>query len=312
LSAPRNAAAFAALAGTCAALAGCLVSYDLPEFDELARTSHYRTILLEEDYSLYSPFDGIATRDYAQLVVRHRAELLELFGIESAPPTLVELRPTEGIGVDVEAEGNGLRILAASTEPHDGVLGWAPGNHVVIAVDAPQKVRLADGREIEGAWNASTFESTIRHELAHAAVFLSGVEDGGWLHEGMAHAVQWLPVEDGRFRLEPRPEQLAWASASPREARSLERLVAWRQSLPPTDGDVEVRLLAFSLVAFWFEREGSPRVRDGFPRLAALGRAEIVALEPEWSAWLDALAAAQASAKPAPFNPSAERRSARP
>ena len=296
MSAARNAAALAALSGMCSALAGCLVSYELPEFDKLARTSNYRTILLEADYSMYSPFGGNATRDYALLVERHRAELLELFGVEAAAPTLVELRPTDGIGVDFEAEGNGIRVLAASREPHDGVLGWAPGNHVVIAVDAPQKVRLADGREIEGAWNASTFESTIRHELAHVAVFLSGVEEGGWLHEGMAHAVQWLPLEDGRFRLEPQPEQLAWASASPREARSLEWLVAWRQSYPPTESDVAARLLAFSLVAFWFEREGSPSVRDGFPRLAALGRKQIMALEPEWSAWLDALAAAPASA----------------
>ncbi len=270
-------------------LAACAASWTLEEFDALARTSGARTIVLEEDLSLYSPYDPLRTREYVELFRAQRAEVFALLGVEGAAPTLVQLEPSQGLGASVTVEGNDIHVHELSTEPHGGLLGYAPGNRVVLAVDPPQTIELADGRTISSGMAASMFASTIRHELAHVAVFLRGIGEGGWLHEGVAHAVELAQVADGRLLLEPPPEQLSWAARIPREQRSLATLADWRQTLPPTDDDRRARLLAFSLTLFLLERDGAP-LAEALPRLATLGRRELVALEPAWSAWLERFA----------------------
>ena len=219
-----------------------------------------------------------------------------------APPTVVQLHPNPGLGAELYTEGNRIGVRSLSLDPDGGFTGRAPGNRVILEVDPPQVLQLEDGRSLPGAFDASMFERTIRHELTHVAVFLLGVEEGGWLHEGLAHAVAEMPVADGRLQPDPSHALLALAARLPREERSLPWLLAWQQRLPVTEADHAARALACSLVLFVLEHDGAPSLREGFPRLAARDRASLLALEGEWSAWLDRCAKADDRA-PTPREP---------
>ena len=271
-----------------AALGACTRRYTLPEFDALARTTSARTILLEERVSLYSPYDWARTRSYLEVIEKERAAVFELFGVESEEPTVVWLRVDPKLGVQVAVEGELLRIESVSMETHDGILGHADGSVVEIRVAPLDEVQLPGGRTITGTFDVSMYADTIRHELAHAAAFQRGLHGRGWLEEGLAHAVAWLPIEGGRLRMEPPPERLRVAAALPRELRSIANLLAWEQHFPPTDEDRASRLLAFSLVAFLLEREASP-FRERVVRIAAFDEDRLLALQDAWSEWLDGI-----------------------
>jgi hypothetical protein len=49
-------------------LAACRTHDSLPEFDALARTSTAHTIVFEDGFSLYSPYDPIPTRQFLPLI----------------------------------------------------------------------------------------------------------------------------------------------------------------------------------------------------------------------------------------------------
>jgi hypothetical protein len=272
--------------------AACATSIPLGRVDQLARATGARTILLEQQFALYSPYDLIRTRAYLERIETGRAEVFGLFEVESEQPLTVWLRVDPELGVHASVEGDRMRIESVSMETHDGVLGEAEGSVVVIRVAPLDVVTLSDGRTITGTFDVSMYDGTIRHELAHAAAFLLGVYGKGWLKEGLAHVVEWIPIEGGRLKLDPVPEELRRAAGLPAELRSLDRLLAWEQALPPTDDDRAARLLACSLVAFLLEWERAPRFRDGILHIAALDDARILALQDDWSTWLDGFASA--------------------
>jgi hypothetical protein len=160
---------------------------------------------------------------------------------------------------------------------------------MVIEVAARKVMTLADGSPLVNLLGATMYKDTIRHELTHLATNLLGLRGDDWLREGIAHAVEWIPIEDGRFDLDPVPESLHKA-ASLREHGDLARILAWKQSFPPIERDRLARALAHSLVIFLIEREGAPSLREGLLRVAAYPPARIHAQEADWSTWLDGLA----------------------
>ena len=272
-------------------LAACVSSSSLERVDELARATGARTILLEEHVSLYSPYDLLRTRGYLERVEAERAAVFELFGVESEQPIKVWLRVDPELGVHASIEGDRMRIESVSFETHDGILGEADRGVVVIRVAPLDVVSLPDGRTITGTFDVSMYADTIRHELAHVAAYLLGVGGHGWLQEGLAHVVQWIPVENGRLRMDPLPEELKVAAGMPAEVRSVDSLLAWEQSFPPTDEDRAARLLAFSFLAFLIEREGAP-FREAVLRIAALDETRVRVFQDAWSDWLDGIAGA--------------------
>lgn len=281
------------LAASLAALGACTREYTLREFDAIARTAPVRTIVLEQRFSLYSPYDLLGTREYVPLITAQQAEVFALFGVAAETPLPILLQTNEGLGADFTLEGDRMSINSISMQPHGGVLGRAGEDAVVIEVAPAQTMRREDGTEIKGYLGASMYTSTIRHELAHIAANLLGIGGGSWLREGIAHAVEWLPAEGERLRADSPPEQLKVLARLPREQRSIAALLDWEQRLPPTDDDGVARLLAFSFAAFLLERETGP-FREGALRIAALDEEHLLALEDAWSEWLDAIAAVPA------------------
>jgi len=282
-------------ASTLLALAACTAPDALVRFDELARTGPARTIVLEQDFSLYSPYDLHATREYVSLIAAQKAEVFALLGVESPAPIVVHLRETEGIGTSITVIGNQMRVDELTMEPHDGVLGWA-GEELVVRVAPAQKIRLEDGREITGLLAASMYGNTLRHELVHFAARQAGLPREPWLNEGLAHALEWIPIDAGRFVLAPVPPCLSAAASLAPGPGVLDPLFAWQQAYPATDSDREARMLGLALVVFLLEREPAP-LREGLRRVAALEREQLLALEPAWLAWLAGFAEDSSSAE---------------
>jgi len=274
--------------------AACASPGSIGRVDQLARATGARTVLLEEHFSLYSPYDLLRTREYVELVETQRAAVFELFGVQSEEPLVLWLRLDERMGVHASITDDRMRIESVSLETHDGILGEAGDGVVVVRVAPLDVIPLPDGRTITGTFGAGMYEDTLRHELAHVAAALLGLRERAWLAEGLAHVVEWIPIEDGHLRLDPPPEALKRAARLPPETRSLEDLLDWKQHFPPSDDDGAKRILACSLTAFLVAREGVP-FREALLRVAALDERRILALQGDWSEWLDAIAKASST-----------------
>lgn len=265
----------------------CATGPSMNELDARVRESGAKTIVLGERLSLYSPYDLIRTRQYLELIEKQREEVFALFGVENERPLVVQLHPNESLGVQFSVEGDRIGVKSISEVTDERVNGQATIDLVIVEVDPIQVLHLGDGRALPGAFEASMYADTIRHELTHVATTLLGSSLNNWLSEGVAHAVELIPIENGRFGLDPVPEVLSETAKLPHESRSLEALLDWRQGFPVTSEDVSARRLALSLVLFALERDGAPTLREGVLRLATRDRREFLALAAEWSAWLD-------------------------
>lgn len=273
-------------------LASCATRLTQREFDDLARTLESRTVVFERALTLYSPYDPRTTHGYLDVIEAERASLFALFEVESAEPILVWLQPSADMGLDATLEGGQLRLRGISSSPADGILGHALGETIVVRVAPEQILAASDGRTLRTTPDPTTHRSTIRHELAHVATNLLGVSRRCWLTEGLAHAVQWIPIEDGRFQLDPMPESLQQAASLAPDARTFDEMLAWEQGFPPTDLDRRMRLLALSFVVFAVDRQQAPSLRERVLSVAALDDAGVRSLQAGWAAWLGSFAAA--------------------
>src|SRR6185503_16411208 len=119
--------------------AACASPGSIGRVDQLARATGARTVLLEEHFSLYSPYDLLRTREYVELVETQRAAVFELFGVQSEEPLVLWLRLDERMGVHASITDDRMRIESVSLETHDGILGEA-GDGVVVVRVAPLDV----------------------------------------------------------------------------------------------------------------------------------------------------------------------------
>ena len=267
-----------------------------PHVTALPRVTHQEGQPNVDDLSLYSPYDPLQTHLFLEEIEKQRKEVFSLFDVRRSQPVLVWLQVNAGMSMEVRVEGNAIRPEAIHFEPHGGLHGYAGGRAMVLQVADAKVLRLEDGREITSFLGATMYTATIRHELTHVATNLLGVRAGDWLKEGIAHAIGDIPVVDGHLRLEPVPKILDSAAALSRESRSIDRLLAWRQSIPPVEGDVSARLLSCALVVFLLEEE--PDLQQGVLRLAAMDENRIRSFQDAWSAWLDRLPEEPGSASP--------------
>jgi len=277
-----------------AALAGCAAP-GIEEIDALARSTGARTILIEEDVSLYSPYDPVRSRLFLDEIRAQRAAVFGLFGLPPGEPVVACLVLNAGLFVDATLEGDQLRVQRFSMEPVDGVLGRARHDQFSLEVDKPQALRRPDGVEVQGFLDVGMYTDTIRHELTHIATTRLGVRGAPWLREGIAHAVEWVPIRAESLDLDPLPEVLRFARDLPHGPADFEALLAWQQSFPPTEHDTDARLLAISFLTFLLTREPELPLREAFARVAALDAAALRARYPAWCAWLEALPAPAAA-----------------
>jgi hypothetical protein len=273
------------------ALAAC-ATLPLTELDELLRSTDTRTVVFGDKLSIYSPYDSGRTHQFVAPLEAQRAQVFELFGVASPLPLIFFLRIDPQLGVQTSAAGGDrMRIDGISTSTHDRILGTADGRLLTLRVARVDEIQLEDGRTITGSFGVEMYTNTIRHEITHAALTLLGVKDRDWLGEGLAHAVEWIPIEDGHFlSVPPRAQLLAAARL---ESRPLTELLEWKQSYPVAESDPPMRLLALALVTFLVERQSAPTFRERALCVAGLGDQEILALEAEWSTWLDGIARAE-------------------
>ncbi len=271
-------------------LSACRSAPTLQEIDQPARRTQAQTIVLSEKLSVYSPYEWFATKDFTELIESELDSVFELFEIEPEVPVLIWLRPHEEMGLDLTVEPGRFSNEGVSLAPESGILGFAVEREVVVHVPPVQYVIAADGRRIPGTLAASMFQDTIRHELAHVASLRTGLRCAPWLCEGIAHLVEWVPMEQGSPVLDPVPEELELAASIPAQLRSIDRMLAWHQDMQQgTNEDRLMRVQALSFVTFFLQKERAPTFREGIERLAAVEDDQVRELEPEWSGWLDGL-----------------------
>src|SRR5436190_8483810 len=86
--------------------ASCVSRMDLSDLDQLERSLDARTVALERDYTLWSPFTLAQTREWVALVDEELAASRALLCPASSPRPLLVLVPVEGLGPQFEAVGD--------------------------------------------------------------------------------------------------------------------------------------------------------------------------------------------------------------
>jgi hypothetical protein len=276
-----------------AGLAGCGTTLSLRELDRLNRSTDALTIVLDPAFSLYSPFSAVATLDYRGLASSEVALVTGLFALEPTEPIPIFLQAVEGIRPRVSMDGGVFRVDSVAEHPLHGVEGVSGRDLVVVYVEPPFTTMSDDGRRLEGSWSADEYRGTLRHELVHYCAGLAGLDGDLWFNEGLAHAVQLGASETagGVLVRTHQPTRVA-AARLPDERRSLARVLSARENVPAIQAgkehpDPDVRLIATSFFYFLLERRPEPGFRESVRAIRALSRAELLALEPAWQAWLE-------------------------
>ncbi len=275
-----------------AALGSCRSQASLGQLDPIGRPTEARTVLHEDGITLYSPYELEPTRDFFALIQAERDAVFGLFHAQKNPPVLVVLELDEGMGIELTGQAAERRVQGISLAPEGGRVGYSGEDMVVIRVAPLRDLPAPEGGSIQGMLAPETYRQTIRHELAHIISSRSSALRTDWLSEGIAHLVEWSAIEEGRPVLDPAPERLRALGGVPRDERPLRKMLGWKEgSGRATRADLEARLLAFSFVAFFLEAERAGSLREGIVRLESLRDEDVLDLEPEWSSWLEGLAA---------------------
>ncbi len=280
---------------------GCTVRIPLDSLAEDLRGNDVRTMSMYEGFTLVSPYDPIRTAQIGRVVSEELGAITSLFGITVDEPIFVELRPVPMDDVEVEAMPGGHYQLVGDVRPptHHGVAGAAGSlqstgrSAVIIYVAEDRDVQTTDGRVVPIRLDFC-YRDTIRHELAHIAHHLLGIEtDETWLSEGIAVTVEAMEMHSGRLRHVELPKELLFAMQVHRK-HSLNDLLRWRENIAEIVADEsrvfrEGRPLAMSLVRFVIETRPDLTFPEAIRYLASLQRSEIASLDARWHAWLDSL-----------------------
>ncbi|HVS18964.1 MAG TPA: hypothetical protein VMT18_10225 [Planctomycetota bacterium] len=297
-------ARLAALFAACA-LAGCR-GLSLAEVDDLQDGIGVRTVLREERFTLWSPLDVETSRAWAELVARELPAVEGAFDPARLVPERLQvlLERVEAQAIPIPAEGGSVTVQIYPRGSRHGVLGHASGDVVTLFLAPPNRFRLGSGHVIESETDPASLTSVLRHELAHVAARRAGLELATWLSEGAADVVEGLELREGELvDAGPSPEALERARALERGEWRVAALLDWSESgARVTRGEEQVDLPRRQLCGLYVRwllglRGDGRALRDLADRLAALDRrtrAELLAGEPAWRAWLEAETAAEA------------------
>ncbi|MEW6741228.1 MAG: hypothetical protein AB1486_00590 [Planctomycetota bacterium] len=250
-------------------LDGCTIAVSFPEFDRLNRSVGIRTLVVEPEFSLYSPYPTDTTGAFARVVDEELSVVAATFGVVIDEPVIVRLvaRPASTRQIPM---GEATGTLA----------GWAHATREVVIYVEPSAEVLGPVRM------AAHERRVIRHELAHSCLHRLIPDPPQWLDEGVAEEIESRWLVNGRLRAAALPEGLLQARAMERSDRSLTALLAWRGGSEP---DPTLRPLAHALVRFLLEHSQAEDFAASLRAMAAIPARNLLALEDEWQRWIDDL-----------------------
>jgi len=285
----RTLLAWVALCVGCAS--GCQ-RWSYEQFDRLGRTSQARTIVLEPDFSLYSPYDAVLTRPYVELVREQDRLLGALFQVQPPKPWVVVLIASEDLGVRFDVTGDQLTLGDVRRRTRSGIGGFSSSRTAYVYVAKPSLVERPGQAPLTGVLAPETYTKTVRHELAHLYAALVEIDGPPWLEEGFAHLLESVPVVEGRLHIQDASRSLERARRVPPDLRDLQRTLELREDLHALAAGAphpfpQGRVLAQAFVHFMLVRLPASDWVAELRRIRATPAAELLTLEPEWRRWID-------------------------
>lgn len=265
-------------------LPGCKLRLSMPEFDRINRSLEVRSVIFEEDFSLYSTLPLEETAPYVG-VVREELDLVKaLFEVQIEEPVVGMLRGIENVTPNIERTAD---HFSASW-----LAGTATERAFSIFVADEVEIRGPDGESVVFQFGERNYRTVIRHELAHVCEYLTGVRGKLWLSEGVAEEVESMVLKDGRLTSRPLPENLRDAARLDRQAWRLSSLFHMRQDTKKVASglervDLRNRAIAHALVRFFIARHRHLSFRRLIHEIDAMGEGEILALEGAFKDWLE-------------------------
>jgi hypothetical protein len=271
--------------------ASCVSRLDLADLDRTERSLEARTVALERDYTLWSPFTLAQTREWVALVDEELAASRALLCPSSSQRPLLVLVPVEGLAPQFEDAGDSLRLTPPTGHPLHGVEGRSIDDQILVYV-TPDRVLQEDSRPVVSHRAAGNYRSTLRHELAHVHAFAAGLDGADWFSEGLAdlvasyELVQGILVDRG-----PRVRDVLAVRSVPSESWSAARLLDWREEFERVVSGAEPvdkvsRSLCGLFMRFLVERAPGVTLVERLRLVEVLTRAELQSLDSQWRAWL--------------------------
>ena len=273
--------------------ASCVSRLDLNDLDKLERSLDARTVALERDYSLWSPFATAQTEPWLRMIDEELAASIELFGTRPAERLMIGLVPIEGLGFQVSSQDGKVTVAWQKEHPLHGVAGMSGGRRILLYVTPDQEIDTGEGPVIAHR-GADDYRGTLRHELAHVLALESKLAGPPWFYEGLADLVQSYALEEGRLvDRGPSFEDRLVASTVAPEHWGVPRLLDWREDGTRVAAGEEAvdkvsRALCGWFVRFLFQHDPRATLHQTARAVTRRSRAELEALEPAWREWLAA------------------------
>ena len=284
-------------------LSGCIAAGDdgAAASYHLARTlrgSDVRCVVGEPDFTLTTPFGAHKTAELVTQVRRNLEAVEELLEVDVPASLVVRFEAVERPPIEVvmSEDGETWDVRGLDFTERHGYVGLAGSvGHdpfLLIFVVGPGRFTGADGDVGEASVTFDRTERTIRHELAHVAAFTAGLEGPTWFDEGLALELGYRVFADsGELVPEFRPVTLQTAVRE-RGRHDLATLLDWSEDVGRVEAGEEEhfslgRPLAHAFTRFLLERTPGPSLRAQFEAIAQLDREALLALEPDFEAWLE-------------------------
>lgn len=261
------------------------------------REEGVRTLVAEEGFTLLSPYGPWRTQNLVEDVRLNLRALERALDTEAPANLLVSFVAIDAPEFELSENSDGTLDVSGFERPMDrGFLGYSTANPptAVIFVAPETTMSMLDGREVQVSMELGQ-NLTLRHELVHVLAGKAGLDGGAeWFDEGLAMELEFRELDHGDL-VQSRDLPLSLRVAHDQHERhTLAELLAWEEDVDRAQsGEERVfklgRPLAHALMRFLLERTPGERLRERFEAIARLSSAEILALEDEWRAWLEAL-----------------------
>jgi len=271
--------------------ASCVSRLDLSDLDRLERSLDARTVALERDYSLWSPFAVAQTEPWLRMIDEELHASSELFGTRPSDRLMIGLVPIQGLGLQFSSQDGKVTVAWQKEHPLHGVAGMSGGRRILVYVTPDQELETGEGPVVAHR-GADDYRGTLRHELAHVFALESKLAGPSWFYEGLADLVQSYALEEGRLvDRGPSFEDRLVASTIAPEHWGVPRLLDWREDGARVAAGEEAvdkvsRALCGWFVRFLFQQDPRSTLHQTARAVSQRSRQELEALEPAWREWL--------------------------